>query len=196
MKFTAVITAHDQEIQPIIKDLLNQTRRPDEVLVYWSGESTMSFKKLFWEREVVAADPPDDKLLTIQLHSQPNLNDWGHNKRDTGLRAASGDFIGFFNADDHYPKTYIETMMREAEKPGTGFVYCWWHPMGRCTPALGSSTSGNFIVRQDLAKVAGYWKDRHYEADGTFIDAVVKAAEKRGSSVIEVPEILYYHNVR
>lgn len=191
MTFTAVVTAHNQNIDSILKELQEQTRRPDEVLVYWSGECMYEGHKMIWE------DRADSfKGFYLRIIKQPNQNDWGHEKRDLGLRAATGEFIGFFNADDSYSERYIEMMMKEAEVPSVGFVFCWWKPMGRCTPTYGSSTSGNFIVRQDIAREAGYWKDRHYEADGTFIEAVVKATKELDSRVIEVPEILYHHNAR
>src|SRR6185503_5215677 len=142
--FTAIVTAHDQDIGPMILNLHSQTRKPDQIKGYWSGDSSYGQAKLFHDEESNMADLP------FYASKQPNMNDWGHEKRDIGLRAASGDFVGFFNADDWYNEKYIEKMMKEAEDCETGLVYCWWRSKDQmfapCQPILGSSTSGNFIV--------------------------------------------------
>lgn len=178
MTFTAVVTSHDnpEGLAYILRNLEQQTRRPDEVLVYVSdtlGSNAFAFARRFG--------------LNL-LSFQPNRNDWGHEKRALGLERATGDYVGFFNDDDMYDLSYIAMMMAEAEA-GADAVYCDWSGISNCTFCLGSSTSGNYIVRTALAREVGY-TDRHYEADGTFIDRI----RESGARIVKVPQLLYWHN--
>ena len=193
MTFTAVVTAHDHDVDGILDDLDNQSRRPDQVLLYHSGDVKHRGYRLFWDRSV---NMLETERLCVETIKVDNKNDWGHLKRDMGAREAKCDYIGFFNADDRYDPMYIERMMAMAEINGSGLVYCYWHPMGACTPTLGSSTSGNFIVHRDVARDAGYWFSRRYEADGDFIEAAVAASHRADRPVGRVPEVLYWHNAR
>lgn len=121
-----------------------------------------------------------------------NRNDWGHDKRSRGVVLAESDYLGFFNHDDEYELDYIEKMMRMAEAFGADAVYCGWTGVhGNPVPAfsLGSSTSGNFIVRTELAQEVGYLA-RSYEADGHFINALANRADGIGF----VDEVLYHHH--
>lgn len=176
MTFTAVVTAHAQDPSKILGNLLYQTRKPDEIIVLWSD-----------------LDPVDVELLErdfpyVWFGESVNQNDWGHSKREMGLILARAEVVGFFNADDSYDLTYVEKMMAEIEA-GADVAYCSWNTIPHCDFAPGSSTSGNFIVRTDIARRAEY-RDRHYEADGTFIERVREIAR-----VARVDDLLYFHNV-
>ena len=124
---------------------------------------------------------------------QPDRADWGHEKRALGLALASKDYVGWFNDDDWYDDTYVEKMMLAAELADA--VFCNWNSMPNAVFALGSSTSGNFIVRTKLAQEVGYPRERDeagrlkYESDGRFIEGI-----RENGIVVKVPEILYSHN--
>lgn len=177
MTFTAVVTSHDnpEGLRYILRNLAEQTRRPDEIIVLMSVEDS--------SYSGVNIDGHDATFIY-----QPNRNDWGHEKRATGLGLAQGDYVGFFNDDDMYDLSYIAMMMAEAEA-GADVVYCDWSGISNCSFCLGSSTSGNYIVRTELAREVGY-TDRHYEADGTFIDRI----RESGAKVLKVERLLYWHN--
>ncbi len=81
-----------------------------------------------------------------------------------------------------------QVMMSEAED-GHDAVYCGWSKASTPNFRSGSSTSGNYIVSTTLAREAGY-TDRHYEADGTFIEKIAS----RSKSLKFVPKVLYFHN--
>lgn len=156
-----------------INSLLAQTRAPNEIIVLASDISLSEAKRSY---------------PAISFHQEPDLSDWGHDKRSKGLDLASSDYTGWFNHDDSYDRTYIEVMMSEAEA-GHDAVYCGWS--SNSTPQFrdSSSTSGNYIVSTEVGRRAGY-KDRHYEADGTFINRIASIAK----SVKFVPKVLYFHN--
>ena len=173
---TAIVTAHaDKEnLRRILRDLYNwQVRTPDEIIALASDIDLSELQEEFPK---------------VRFYSEPNLGDWGHAKRAKGLDLATSDYAGWFNHDDSYHPDYLDNMMKLAES-GNDVVYCGWsknaHPQFR----LGSSTSGNYIVKIDKGRAAGY-ADRHYEADGTFINRIVEKAK----SIAFCDRVLYYHN--
>lgn len=170
MRFTAVVTAHANYdgLQQVLRMLEEQSRPPNEVIVLYS----------------------DIPGLSLAYQERPNLNDWGHAKRAEGLELATGDWVGFFNDDDSYSPYYIEKMM-EAAKGDVDVVYCGWSGKPDCTFNLGSSTSGNFIVRTDFGRWVG-WNSRRYEADGDFIEEC-RAHDVR---IRRVDDVLYAHNIQ
>jgi hypothetical protein len=114
--------------------------------------------------------------------------DWGHDKRAKGVRLAGEEFLGFFNDDDLYDREYVQRML-EAVEEGYDAAFCNWSGRTGVEFKLGSSTSGNFIVRTKLARTVGY-NHRVYEADGLFIDDLRAA----GAWITKVEKDLYTHN--
>lgn len=174
--FTAIVTAHEDKrnLCRVISDLLyRQTRKPDQILVMSSD---------------IDLEDIGIRFPGVSVIDCPNMNDWGHAKRAIGLDVTRCDYVGWFNHDDSYDKCYIEKMMEVADR-GFDVIYCGWSSYPKPSFSLGSSTSGNYIVRTSLAKQVGY-TDRHYEADGTFIDKLAKASDK----IQFVDEVLYFHN--
>lgn len=178
--FTAVCAVHDADYRPILNTLLQQSRIPDEILVF------------------VSADKQAIELRhngsNVRLFAVANRNDWGHEKRALGLRLASCEYIGWFNHDDRYAPTYIEEMLAPCAGELADVVYCDWregqHPdIAVSEFRAGSSTAGNWIAKTDLVREAGY-PGRHYSADGELINRVAAVA----SRVVRVPRCLYFHN--
>lgn len=160
----------------MLGQLRYQTRPPDETLVY-------------------CADTPDlarlkEDFPEATFHDREARGDWGHEDRAEGLYAATSEWVGFFNDDDTYDRHYLDLMLRGAV--GSDAVFCGWQGDHGCdTPGfrLGSSTSGNYLVKTAIGQAAGY-TDRTYEADGHFINRIAQLA----SHVAFVPEVLYFHN--
>lgn len=153
--------------------LLAQSRKPDEVIVLASDIDLEEIRK---------------KHTGVSFYAEPNLNDWGHAKRAKGLDLATKDYIGWFNHDDSYDPHYIAEMMWLAEL-GSDVVYCGWSENHNPQFRASNSTSGNYIVKVDVARKAGY-TDRHYEADGTFIERISAITK----SIKFLDGIMYYHN--
>ena len=153
--------------------LFTQSRKPDEIIVLASDIDLEEIRK---------------KHTGVTFYAEPNLNDWGHDKRAKGLDLATCDYIGWFNHDDSYDPHYIAEMMWLAEL-GSDVVYCGWNKNYKPFFTLGQSTSGNYIVKVEVARKAGY-TDRHYEADGTFINRLAAL----GGKIEFLPKLLYFHN--
>jgi len=165
--FSAVVTSHANPdgLRYVLGMLDGQTLIPDEIIALVSGSPDCGF------------------------HQRPNLNDWGHAKRAEGLQMARGDWVGFFNDDDSYSSDYLAKMLAAAA--GADVVYCGWNTYPNCTFNLGSSTSGNFIVRREFGQNVG-WTSRRYEADGDFIEA----CRANGALIRRIDEVLYAHNIQ
>lgn len=173
--FTAIVTSHNNDagLRRILGNLKYQTRPPDEILVYVSESGDLmrlreDFPQAFFFRE-------------------PNREDWGHEKRAKGVEMAGEEWLGFFNDDDSYEPDYLEKMLAY---PEADIVYCNWNGHN-ASLALGSSTSGNFIVRSGFARRIGY-KHRAYEADGLFLEDL----KRLNPRTQKVSESLYRHNAQ
>ncbi len=168
--------ANELGLRKMLGNLMYQTRKPDETLVLVSD----------LELHVLAELAEDFPHATFQL--RPNLEDWGHEKRAEGVELATKEWLGFFNDDDHYDTSYLEKML--ASGKDADVVWCGWNLIRKPSFSLGNSTSGNYIVRSELAKKVGY-ASRHYEADGVFINSLRDAP---GTRCVFVDELLYAHN--
>lgn len=183
MRFTAVVVTHANPsgLRRMLENLRTQTRPPDEVIVVCTqtdvGRVDYRRAELGFDRFVVA--------------SIAEVGDWGHAKRDVGLRLATGDWVGFFNDDDSYDPAYLERMLDKATELDVEAVWCSWNENPGGDFRKFEATAGNFIVRTPLAQEIG-WTGRHYEADGDFIDAIVASP---GARTAKVGELLYHHNV-
>lgn len=174
---TAVLTAHANPdgLRDMVRQLHEQTRPPDEILVYVSDVA------------------PDDLhgLDVTAVTLCPDRQDWGHEKRAQGLHDATCDLVGFFNDDDAYHPSFIEKMV-----DGIGdrdLVMCAFRSrlvgvLDHPRPQVGSCTSGNFLARRQLAQQVG-WTHRVYDGDGRFIMDLVAA----GATWCTIPDRLYEH---
>jgi glycosyltransferase involved in cell wall biosynthesis len=171
--FTAIVTTHNnrQGLDKILKNLFMQSEPPTEIIVV--GSDTDFFNL------------PDG----IKFILDENRNDWGHNKRAIGVKEATGDYLGFFNDDDSYHLDYCREMLEAVV--GSDVAFCGWNTYHKPSFSHGSSTSGNFIVKTDLAKKVGY-NHRVYDADGLFINEIKRNTDK----IVFVNKVLYYHNVQ
>jgi hypothetical protein len=88
--------------------LLAQIRKPDEIIVLASDINLEEARK---------------RYTGVTFYAEPNLSDWGHDKRAKGLDLATSDYTGWFNHDDSYDKTYIEKMM--ANEGSDVVLQCW-----------------------------------------------------------------------
>jgi hypothetical protein len=164
---TVIITSHKnpEGLKRIIENLNRQTRQPDEVIITYSDQECGIIKGYKYVEDI-------------------NRNDWGHEKRAKGLELATQEYITWWNSDDSYEDTFIEKMLT-----GNDVTYCAWSGNHKPQFHLGSSTSGNFIVKTEIARKAGY-NSRAYEADGILINDISNLTK----DIHYIDEVLYHHN--
>ena len=171
--FSAIVTCHNSDPNPVIRMLRRQTLPPDEVLVETSGECARIEEPVnHWDHV-------------------PDENDYGYRKRNRMAQFAKGDWLGFFNHDDSYHPRYIELMRALASD--NDIVYCDWSTIPQnCKWERDFSTVGNFIVRREKFLAKGGFpplEGKEGWADARFIEATSEMPR------IHLPAILYYHNV-
>lgn len=95
-----------------------QTHRPIEVVVVDDGSED--------DTEAVVADwtkAHTNSEFTLLYLSQPNLG--GNAARNTGIKSAKGEFIGFLDSDDCWHETKLEKQLASmAMSVKNGAVYC------------------------------------------------------------------------
>lgn len=172
---TVAIICHEQNIEGIKRIIERQTKKPDNIVLYYSNE--------------YFGDAPSEwKIVKC-----PNLNDWGHGKCKQAIEEATSDFICFFNADSYYDDSYLLEMMRRARE-GFDVVLCNFkhRPDSNVIiahPIVTGTDRGNVLVCVKEASRVGY-NHSIYEADGLFVQDMVK----QGASWIRVDKCLYINN--
>ena len=120
---TVVVIAHadSENLVRILELLGKQTQKPDEIIALCSEIDLEGVWQQFpW----------------VRFYEEPNLNDWGHNKRAKGLDLATSEYIAWFNHDDSYDQTFIQEMM-ESASGGADVLYCGWNKNHNPSFALG-----------------------------------------------------------
>jgi hypothetical protein len=193
---TAIVTCHNSTPDPILKNLEDQTRTPDEVLVECSGTCAPATRK-------------HDYLGLVET-----VQEFGYEKRQRLAEKATSEWLGFFCHDDSYSLDYIKEMMGKAQgflRPDV--VWCPWNDRPGCRFWPCDSTLGNFIIKRDAFLSHGGFArppmhgilfspahpttrficdDNHGFRDAMLIDRLIHDGEVR---VAQAPELMYFHNV-
>ena len=170
--FSAIVTCHNSDPNPVIRMLRRQTFPPDEILVETSGECA-------------PIEEPVDHWDHV-----PDEHDFGYRKRNRMALFAKGDWIGFFCHDDSYHPRYIELMSAVTED--NDIVFCDWNEVpANCSWEPTSSTLGNFITRREKFLADGGFPVT--DGDAGYADARYILNSFK-SSRVHVPIVLYYHN--
>ena len=113
MKVTVIIpTCRTRPfIYEAIASILNQTIKPDEIIIVDdSGEPN---NPRITKIEETYKEVPNFKIV----HNEKNMGIGFSRQR--GVEEATGDYICFLSSDDLWEPTYLEIMIKEAEKhPG------------------------------------------------------------------------------
>ncbi len=161
---SAVIPAYNQGkyLAAAIRSVLAQTRPAGEIIVVDDGstDSTPDVARAF-----------GDAIRYIRQENQGLAG-----ARNTGIQAATGEFLGLLDSDDEWRPQYLETVLALAERyPQAAGYYC----RARCMDADGL----------DLPQMAGY----RPVAPGGFYQALLRgnfllpsATLLRRSAVMEV----------
>jgi len=111
-RISVVIPAYNaaEFLGEAIQSVLAQTCQPIEIIVVDDGSKD--------ETPAVAVEY-SGKITYIR---KPNGGD--ASARNVGVRAATGDWVAFLDADDKWAPTLLETLFECACKTGTDFVFC------------------------------------------------------------------------
>ncbi len=177
---TCVVTCYKKDPTPIIEEMLNQSYKKKQILVFCSDIDIMPLRK---------------KYPKIEFFDVPNRKDWGHTKRAMGLTFAEGKYVCFANDDDRYDPKFLEIMVGILDQSGAELAYCDWQEKTlkgkRAFAQLikGGITSGNFVVDTKRANKVG-WQTRLYASDWYFMRDLLKDKVQ----IVYVPHSLMTHN--
>jgi glycosyltransferase len=136
MKITIITATYNSEkyLQNTIDSVLNQSYKSIEYIIVdgKSTDKTCEILKIY-----------NQKIRTI---SEP---DYGiYDALNKGIKAATGDIIGFLHSDDvYYSNNVIEKVIQTFEKNNTDSVY----------------GDLNYVLKNDISKVIRYWKSGNFD---------------------------------
>ena len=108
-------TASDGKLNYCLDSLVNQTISDYEIIAVddCSTDNSLDILKEYEKKY-------PDKLICI--HSPVNKHQGG--AKNTGLKKAKGDWIGFIDSDDWIVPDYYERLLKKAEETGADLVGC------------------------------------------------------------------------
>ena len=206
MKVSVIIPVYKVEpyIERCVRALMEQTLQDVEFLFVddASPDSSMEIVK-----RVIAEYP--DRTVRILIHEK---NKGLPSARNTGLIAATGEFIYHCDSDDWPERTLLEKMVTAAESTGADFTYCDFFlsfsekerlmHQPSYSDAMEMLEKGflagmmkynvwNKLVRRKIYTDNGFrFPDGHTNGEDLMMVKVLRMANK----VVHVPEALYHYN--
>ncbi len=197
IKVSVCVPVYNMEeyLEDCIKSLVNQTLKEIELIFVNDGSSDNSIN-----------------ILNKYKHQYPNIkvitqdNQGLGGARNTGLKNATGEYIGFVDADDFVEKDMYEKMYKKAKEVDADIVICdyqfypnnkikkkkWYNPYkGEITGEfLNRNTQPwNKIVSNKLIKETNF-KFFEKNGDGVFIYLILSAGK-----IVSIEDILYNYRV-
>lgn len=143
---SAIVPAYNAAatIQTVLERLLAQTYSNLEIIVVNDGSTDDT-------QDIVMA--MTKRHARIQLINQNNAGPGA--ARNAGLRAASGEYIVFFDADDDFALDVIENLVKRQSETEADFVFCGMTTNGRAIVPVATTAKGQkAIIRYCLRLLA------------------------------------------
>jgi glycosyltransferase involved in cell wall biosynthesis len=202
-KISVVIPCYNRAtlVGETIQNMLDQSLRPDEIIVVDDGSTDNS-------REVISSFGG-----IVRMISQRNLGPGA--ARNAGLKAATGDFIQFMDSDDLASRNKLDVQLKALETTGADFAYGPWgrciienrtirftekilqaEPVPSARPMLEWFLSGwslvfqNCLFRRSILEKAGFYRtDLMPSEDSEYFIRILLA----GARPIHTPECLVFY---
>lgn len=186
MKITCVIPSYGQEayLSEAVESLLNQVRKPDEIIVVDDGSPDKSL--------ALARQYP------VKVISQ--VNKGLASARNTGIMNATGDYIFFLDADDIATEDCLEEMEKAINETNADIIAPSLRSFGKLegdtiiSPTITLDLFKNYqnylpyccaVKREKLLEIGGYsprmeqgWEDLHVWVNLLSRGATVKTIQK------------------
>jgi predicted protein tyrosine phosphatase len=184
------------EREPLVSMVIRVKYSPERLLAFILCMRRQRYEN--WELIAVTDGPnagaahivdvvKDKRVRLIQ--TEKSLGRWGHPHRQSGIDAATGEWIGMSNDDNYYVPGYLEQMLMAGENADLVLCrvlhsYCAWDKYT-------GDEMGNWLARAEIVKRAP-WTGVEFTSDRDYLDQLRAAAGP--GRVVEVDRALFVHN--
>lgn len=186
MKLSVIVPVYNMaaegKLQYCMDSLLNQTIRDYEIIAVNDASTDNSLEIL---RQYESAYPGKVKVLSYPVNRRQG------GAKNEGLKAASGEWIGFIDSDDWVTPDYYEKLLAKAEQTGADMVGCDYQLVSEHTFEPGR------VVQNNTADQTGDLdKEKHKKLlmrSGSMVIKIYRASVIRENE-LDFPEGIFYED--
>lgn len=186
MKLSVIVPVYNMaaegKLQYCMDSLVNQTIRDYEIIAVNDASTDNSLEIL---REFEAEYPDKVKVLTYPVNRRQG------GAKNEGLKAASGEWIGFIDSDDWVTPDYYEKLLAKAEQTGADMVGCDYTMVDEHT-----MTPGRPVVNNTTEQTGVLDKEKHKKLilrSGSMVLKIYKSSVIRENH-LDFPEGIFYED--
>ena len=186
MKLSVIVPVYNMaaegKLQYCMDSLINQTISDYEIIAVNDASTDNSLEIL----HRYAAEYPDKvKVLTYPVNRRQG------GAKNEGLKAASGEWIGFIDSDDWVTPDYYEKLLAKAEQTGADMVGCDYQLMSE------HSFEPGRVVQNNTADQTGDLDEEKHKKllmrSGSMVIKIYKASVIRENE-LDFPEGIFYED--
>ena len=165
-----------------LDSLINQTISDYEILAVDDASTDNSLEIL---REYAGTYPEKVRVLAHEVNRRQG------GAKNTGLKAATGEWIGFIDSDDWVTPDYYEKLLKRAEETGADMVGCDYNLVNSHTFEVGQ------VVRNNSAEQTGALdRERHGKLIMRSGSMVIKIYKRQVivDNHLDFPEGIFYED--
>lgn len=186
MKLSVIVPVYNMagegKLQFCLDSLVNQTISDYEIIAVDDASTDHSLKVL---REYEQKYP---QLFRVIAHE---VNKRQGGAKNTGLRVAKGEWIGFIDSDDWVTPDYYEKLLRKAEETGADMVGCDYNLVHEHTFQVGQVVQNNTLEQTGVLD-----EEKHKKLimrSGSMVIKIYKHSVIRENH-LEFPEGIFYED--
>lgn len=186
MKLSVIVPVYNMaaegKLHYCLDSLVNQTVTDYEIIAVDDASTDDSPKIL---REYAAKYPDRVRVLTHQVNRRQG------GAKNTGLRAATGEWVGFIDSDDWVTPDYYEKLLNRARETGADMVGCDYNLVDSHTFQVGKVVQNNSAAQTGLLD-----KERHGSLIMRSGSMVIKIYKRRviEENHLDFPEGIFYED--
>ena len=190
MKLSIIVPVYnmaaDQKLEYCLNSLVNQTlKEPYEIIAVDDASTDNSLEILRkYERKYGSSH-----IAIKVLHNEHNRRQGG--AKNTGLKAAEGEWIGFIDSDDWVTPDYYEKLLRKAEETGADMVGCDYNLVNEHTMDV-----GKIVPNNDASQAGELDEEKHrklFMRPGSMVIKIYKHSVIKENH-LSFPEGIFYED--
>ena len=186
MKLSVIVPVYnmaaENKLQFCLDSLVNQTISDYEIIAVDDASTDNSLEIL---REYAQKYPEKVKVLAHEVNKRQG------GAKNTGLKAAAGEWVGFIDSDDWVTPDYYEKLLGRAEETGADMVGCDYNLVNSHTVEVGQ------VVQNNSAEQTGVLdRERHGKLIMRSGSMVIKIYKRQviEKNHLDFPEGIFYED--